>query len=512
MKNDNKKEFDLLEFMKKYFSGIKELFQKSSLLKKRIYLFIMIMISTIPTIATEKLIFIFLFLIVPVPEVMINILKFENINKKIKKKFEKVNIETELIKKHGNDLILKNTYLLNKWTTKKEELKIIFNKEITKIDFYKSFQKVIICFEDCNFENKIDKPIIDMKNDVISTININKNVELTKKVENTLISRINQVCKNLKLNIEEIKEKENPVNIKFIIKSNSMLKDWESQLKEISHQLGMVFTLKSKDGYVELSTAKKDNIYRFEDIQQAVNDKHDLCVLLGYTEDGEQKIINLIKNTHWLIAGTTGGGKSNLIDVMLCSIFTAGKDNVFLHLFDPKKVGLKYYERYKNVRYSCEDNLMEAQLVSCLQEMNTRNNLFAKLGYTDIEKYNENEPNKLGYQLIIVEEFAHFDKKSAFAKMLKKLLEQGRSSGFRIFVITQYPSIDIIPNTLKTNMPNRICLPVADGTASKVVLDIVDMRATKPGEIVLKNDREYTFVKVPMLESKEKILGDERCV
>jgi S-DNA-T family DNA segregation ATPase FtsK/SpoIIIE len=63
------------------------------------------------------------------------------------------------------------------------------------------------------------------------------------------------------------------------------------------------------------------------------------------------------------------------------------------------------------------------------------------------------------------------DYRDAVASHVVRLASKARAAGVHLFLITQRPDKDALPSQVKANMNNKICLKVASGTNSRIVLD-----------------------------------------
>ena len=70
-----------------------------------------------------------------------------------------------------------------------------------------------------------------------------------------------------------------------------------------------------------------------------------LVVSMGQTIEGETRYANISEFPHCLIAGTTGSGKTVLINALLLSLLQKNSpEDLQLILIDPKKIGLLSYK------------------------------------------------------------------------------------------------------------------------------------------------------------------------
>ena len=97
--------------------------------------------------------------------------------------------------------------------------------------------------------------------------------------------------------------------------------------------------------------------------------------------------VNLVKNRHLLIAGTTGSGKSVVINGIITSLLmTSGPDTVQFVLIDPKRVELKKYAGVPHcVRYARTMEEIKNALQDCVTEMEKRFNIMDMEGVTEYQ-------------------------------------------------------------------------------------------------------------------------------
>lgn len=202
-----------------------------------------------------------------------------------------------------------------------------------------------------------------------------------------------------------------------------------------------------------------------------------LCVSLGLDVSGNAVVANIAKMPHVLIAGTTGSGKSVLINSFICSLlFRASPSEVKLILIDPKRVELT---GYNNIPHLLTPVIVEVEkILSALKwamnEMDRRYKLFAEKGVRNIDAYNESSGFQvLPYIVILIDELADL---MAFAPVevedaIARLAQMARATGIHLVLATQRPSVDVITGLIKANIPCRIAFNVSSMIDSRVILD-----------------------------------------
>jgi len=205
--------------------------------------------------------------------------------------------------------------------------------------------------------------------------------------------------------------------------------------------------------------------------------KSKLVVPLGLDVSGQPLIADITKMPHVLIAGTTGSGKSVLINSFVSSLlFRASPSEVKLIMIDPKRVELT---AYNNIPHLLVPVVVEPQesvsaLKWALKEMDLRYRKFAECGVRNIDSYNELAGfQALPYIVILIDELADLMALAAVEveDSIARLAQMARATGIHLVLSTQRPSVDVITGLIKANIPCRIAFSVSSMIDSKVILD-----------------------------------------
>lgn len=205
--------------------------------------------------------------------------------------------------------------------------------------------------------------------------------------------------------------------------------------------------------------------------------KSKLTVSLGLDVSGTPVVADIAKMPHTLVAGTTGSGKSVLINAFITSLlFRASPSEVKLILIDPKRVE---FTAYNGIPHLLTPVIVEVEkILSALKwgmsEMDRRYKLFAERGVRNIESYNELSGfQALPYIVIVIDEladlmmFAPVEVEDAIAR----IAQMARATGIHLVIATQRPSVNVITGLIKANIPCRIAFNVSSMIDSRVIID-----------------------------------------
>jgi S-DNA-T family DNA segregation ATPase FtsK/SpoIIIE len=211
--------------------------------------------------------------------------------------------------------------------------------------------------------------------------------------------------------------------------------------------------------------------------------KSPLSVALGQGVSGNPIAIDLAKLPHLLIAGTTGSGKSVLMNSLIsCLVFNNPPERLNLIMIDPKKVELIRFNGLPHLIGSVEVEADRA--VGVLRwltaEMDRRYEMFSAVGARNLNGYNRKiarrkDVKKLPYFAVFIDELADLMHMypGDVERTLCRLAQMARATGIHLVVATQRPSTDVITGLIKANFPARLSFAVASGTDSRVILDSV---------------------------------------
>lgn len=205
--------------------------------------------------------------------------------------------------------------------------------------------------------------------------------------------------------------------------------------------------------------------------------KSKLAVALGRDTSSKPMIVDLDKMPHVLIAGTTGSGKSILLNAFITSLlFRNSPDELKIIMIDPKRVELTNYNGIPHLLTPVitEPEKILSSLKWAMAEMERRYKLFQSVGVRNITGYNEMSGfQALPYIVIVVDELADL---MMFAPVeiedaITRIAQLARATGIHLVVATQRPSVDVITGLIKANIPCRIAFNVSSMIDSRVILD-----------------------------------------
>ncbi|MDX1980287.1 MAG: DNA translocase FtsK [Bryobacteraceae bacterium] len=224
-----------------------------------------------------------------------------------------------------------------------------------------------------------------------------------------------------------------------------------------------------------------------------------MTICLGKDINGRIRVASLETMPHLLIAGSTGSGKSVMLNSLIMSIlYKSTPDEVRMILVDPKRVEMGIYEGIPHLLTPVITDAKQATnaLRNAVVEMERRLKLLAGQGVRNIDQFNKKvrqlqdqprslfeeeegleaeELRPLPYILIVIDELADLMmlERANVEASVTRLAQMARAVGMHLVLATQRPSVDVITGLIKANFPSRISFRVATRVDSRTVLDVM---------------------------------------
>ena len=201
--------------------------------------------------------------------------------------------------------------------------------------------------------------------------------------------------------------------------------------------------------------------------------RNDFKIPLGYSLNNNKMVYwDLISscNTHCYIAGSSGGGKSITLRLILSHLINSkGKRDIEFSIINTKRVDLKDFQYAKHTKhYMTGIEGVEGFLLREIEEMERRYILLEKNDCDDLTEYRKNI-SKIPYRLIVVEEISSYKGNKDYQRAIELLASQGRGAGMILLLVTQLPSHEIMQNTIKCNINTTIGLKTKDEIRSEII-------------------------------------------
>lgn len=223
-------------------------------------------------------------------------------------------------------------------------------------------------------------------------------------------------------------------------------------------------------------------------------------VMIGRGADGDIGIDLFADGPHALVAGTTGSGKSLLLQTWLLAMALAQPPRRLQFVLIDFKGGatfapLQDLPHTDSVLDDFDSGLAFRALVSVRAEITRRERLLADHGCADVADLTDPPPRLI----VVIDEFhALMASHPRAADLLEHLTALGRSLGVHLVLATQRP-MGVVTGQMKANINIRVCLRVRDETDS---FDVIGtdagalLPADKPGAACLDSGISVTQFRV----------------
>lgn len=208
---------------------------------------------------------------------------------------------------------------------------------------------------------------------------------------------------------------------------------------------------------------------------------------------------DMLKQTHILVAGQTGSGKSVVINGIITTAIHKVPAEVGLILIDPKRVELVEYKKLPHTMYyASEPDDMVRALEFAMGMCDSRYKAMQELG---MKKYTGS------HIYVIIDELADLmttDKKRVMP-LIQRLCQVGRAAGISVIAATQCPLAAVIPTPIKVNFDTKVALKTQCAQHSRNIMEANGCEVLpRYGKAYYINPDRNGIVNVPMYTDDER--------
>ncbi len=202
---------------------------------------------------------------------------------------------------------------------------------------------------------------------------------------------------------------------------------------------------------------------------------------IGVGVDGSLRWADLARpeNSHFLVGGTAGSGKSEWLRAAIASLLAANTpDTLRLILIDPKRTAFVSFEGapalWRPVVYPSDED-PAGVLQALIDEMESRYEKLAAARVQDLGGLAE-AGQRLARIVLVCDEFADLlmagdrARRVAMETLFTRLAQKGRAAGVHLIMATQRPSRDVVKGTLDANLMARVALKVTKDIESRIII------------------------------------------
>jgi DNA segregation ATPase FtsK/SpoIIIE, S-DNA-T family len=209
---------------------------------------------------------------------------------------------------------------------------------------------------------------------------------------------------------------------------------------------------------------------------------------IGASAEGRFGVDMRKDGPHALVAGTTGAGKSELLQSIIAALAVANRPDAMTFVLIDYKGGAAFKDcehlpHTVGMVTDLDGHLTERALQSLNAELKRREHVLGSVGAKDIEDYWDTidaptftgvDPDPMPRTILIIDEFASLvEELPDFVTGLVGIAMRGRSLGVHLILATQRPS-GVVSPVIRANTNLRIALRVTDDVESQDVIDAKD--------------------------------------
>ena len=220
-----------------------------------------------------------------------------------------------------------------------------------------------------------------------------------------------------------------------------------------------------------------------------------LSAVLGAGAKGPVTVDLRADGPHGLVAGTTGAGKSELLQTLIASLAATHAPDRLTFLLVDYKGGAAFKDcvalpHTVGLVTDLDGHLAERALRSLNAELRRRERLLRDAGAKDLLDLERRDPASAPPSLlIVVDEFATLAREvPEFIDGVVDVAQRGRSLGVHLLLATQRPG-GVVSDNIRANTNLRIALRVSDAAESSDVVGVPDaarIGRDRPGRAYLR--------------------------
>ena len=208
--------------------------------------------------------------------------------------------------------------------------------------------------------------------------------------------------------------------------------------------------------------------------------------------------LNMLEQPHLLIAGSTGSGKSVLINSLIYTALYQSPNRCKFILIDPKRVELI---DYKSLPHTISYN---SELPDILKALQYSIDVMEKR-YKQMQRQRTKKSNDADIY-IIIDEYADLviQAKKQVEPYIIRLSQLGRAANIHLIIATQRPTRDIVTGAIKVNLDSRVALRCSSSQDSRNILDVKGAETLpRHGYGYYKTPEELKLISIPMINQEK---------
>lgn len=232
-----------------------------------------------------------------------------------------------------------------------------------------------------------------------------------------------------------------------------------------------------------------------EAVSSVWTSKAKLPILLGMNHSGAIIVEDLTTLPHLLIAGSTGGGKSTLLNSIISSlIYCKSPTELKMVLCDTKQVEFTHFVKAPHLMFPVCTSVLDVitHLELLVDEVESRLKHLASRGCQNIAQFNTifvkgSINSQMSYIILIIDELAdilqdqtkeedengkaigkYYGKQAEY--LLGKIVQKARATGIHVIAATQRTSVKVVEGNIKANFPARISFRLPSEADSRTIL------------------------------------------
>jgi hypothetical protein len=254
--------------------------------------------------------------------------------------------------------------------------------------------------------------------------------------------------------------------------------------------------------------------------------RDNLTIPIGISNNAKQVYESLDNMVHLLIAGTTGGGKSNFLNVVLCTLIRRNRPDQLEMLLVDLKGGLEfnYYDGIPHLRkipaiaptgIIYERDQVAPLLNWVIHEGERRMAVLLKAGAKNIGEYNAHRRGlaRMAQMVFVIDEWADVKLGKGGKETEERLanaVQRMRAVGIHVILCTQVPQSQVLGTMIKANLPAKFAFSCADLQGSMAILNNGHALQLQPRGRCIYRFQDEATVQTPFIPKNlilETILG-----